>query len=402
MTPVLHDRVRGPRAAALAAFLVAGTPVLLQGQPVTVAGGQITLAGETALTLGPTDRWFFNYTDYRHSALRLARFDLGAAWRPAEQVEVLGDLRTENFDQLRVHALYVRVRPWPRRTFDLQAGRIPPAFGAYARRSYAADSPLVGYPLAYQYLTSLRPDALPATAGDLLRMRGRGWLSSFPVGSAAPAPGMPLVSAFRWDTGIQARVGSSPVELLAAVTTGTLSSPRLRDDNDGKQVSARVAVRPLVGLVLGVSAARGAYLSDSLGAVLDGAAGGGTARQMAWGADLEYSRGYWLARAEGVWSAWDLPLRSDPALRSPLRARGLMLEGRYKIRPGLYLAARADHLGFSRVAGTPWEAPVRRLEAGAGYSLRRNVLLKAVYQHSRREGTTASLSALAGQLVVWF
>ena len=397
MTLVAH----GPRAAFLALAVTAAAPGLLRAQPASFAGGRIRLAGETALTLGPADRWFFNYTDYRHNALRQARFDLGAAWRPAPQVEVVGDLRTENFDRLRVQALYVRVRPWPGRTFDLQAGRVPPAFGAFARRSYTADSPLIGYPLAYQYLTSLRPDALPATAFDLLRMRGRGWLSSFPLGSTTPAPGMPLVSAFRWDTGIQARLGFEPVELLASVTTGTLSSPRLRDDNDGKQVSGRVVVRPLVGLVMGVSAARGAYLSRSVAALVP-SSGGGADRQTAWGADLEYSRGYWLVRAEGVWSAWDLPVVSDPALASPLRARALMVEARYKVRPGLYVAGRADHLGFSRVRDTPWDAPVRRLEAGAGYAVRRNVVLKAVYQHSRREGTPASLSALAGQLVAWF
>ena len=101
----------------------------------------------------------------------------------------------------RAYAAYVRVRPWRRHRFDIQAGRIPPTFGAFGRRAYSTDNPLIGYPLAYQYLTSLRPDAIPATADDLLRMRARGWRSSFPVGSQTPGPGVPLVTAFRWDTG---------------------------------------------------------------------------------------------------------------------------------------------------------------------------------------------------------
>src|SRR5438445_5776950 len=46
------------------------------------------------------------------------------------------------------------------KNFDVQIGRIPPTFGAFARRTYANDNPLIGYPLAYQYLTSLRADAL--------------------------------------------------------------------------------------------------------------------------------------------------------------------------------------------------------------------------------------------------
>jgi hypothetical protein len=366
---------------------------------VTLAGGKVRLAGEATFTFGPGDRWFFNYTDYEYSALRLARLELGAAWRPARHLELVSDVRADNFHRLRIHALYLRLRPWPDRPLDVQAGRVPPAFGAFARRSYGADNPLIGYPLAYQYLTSLRSDALPTTAVDLLRMRGRGWRSSFTLG-AGPGPGLPLVSSVRWDTGVQVRVAAEPVELLAAVTSGTLSNPRLRDDNAGKQVTGRAVVRPVVGLVLGVSAARGPYLSRDLTAGLGGSWTGNT--QTAWGADLEYSRGYWLARAEGIWSAWDVPTFDDPLLAGPLRARGLMFEGRYKIRPGLYAAARVDHLGFNEVAGVDWDAPVWRVETGAGLSLRRNVIVKVVYQHSRREGTPARLRAFAGQLLAWF
>src|SRR5256886_9040457 len=57
--------------------------------------------------------------------------------------------------------------------FDIQAGRVPPTFGAFARRAYVSDNFLIGYPLAYQYLTSLRPDAVPANADELLRSEER-------------------------------------------------------------------------------------------------------------------------------------------------------------------------------------------------------------------------------------
>jgi hypothetical protein len=392
----------GRRRPLLALVLGLALPALAGAQPVSFAGGRVTVGGEAALSIGPQDRWFFNYTDYKYNALRLARFDLGIAFRPMARVEVVGDVRSENFDGPRILALYLRVRPFAGRTFDLQAGRIPPAFGAFARRSYAGDSPLIGYPLAYQYLTSLRTDALPATTGDLLRMRGRGWLSNFPLGVTAPAAGVPLVNAFRWDTGIQARIGSEPIEVLAAVTTGTLSNPRLRDDNDGKGISGRVAARPVVGLVLGLSGGRGAYLRRELVELVRTSPGEETARQTVWGADVEYSRGYWLVRAEGVWSTWALPALPDPALGTSLRARGLTVEGRYKIRPGLSAAVRGDHLDFSEVRGIPWDAPVWRAEGGLGFSVRRNVILKGVYQYNRRVGTPASLSAFAGQLVAWF
>ena len=113
-------------------------------------------------------------------------------------------------------------------------------------------------------------------------------------------------------------------------------------------------------------------------------------------------------RLETVVSAWHLPIVQAPALAQPLRAVSTSVEGRYRLRPGLYAAARYDHLGFSDVAGTnlaaPWDAPVSRVEAGAGYSIQRNLLLKVSYQHDSRDGGVLLRSAhmIAAQLVYWF
>ena len=84
------------------------------------------------------------------------------------------------------------------------------------------------------------------------------------------------------------------------------------------------------------------------------------------------------------------------------------LEGRYKIVPGLYAAARVEHLGFSDLVGStstlPWDAPVNRVEVGTGYSIQRNLLLKISYQHNTRDGGVLQRveNLGAGQLVFWF
>ena len=139
------------------------------------------------------------------------RLGLSASWRPADWLAFVGEIRSEDFEHPSAYAAYVRVRPWRSRAFDIQAGRIPPTFGAFGRHAYGTDNPVIGYPLAYQYLTSLRTDAVPATADDLLAMRARGWKSSFPVGSQTPGPGVPLVTAFQWDTGVQVRWKQGPI-----------------------------------------------------------------------------------------------------------------------------------------------------------------------------------------------
>src|SRR5262249_18723239 len=146
---------------------------------------------------------FFNFTDYEHNALRMFRVGVSGLWKATRWLEVVGDVRSEDLERLELLAGYGRIRPWSNHRLDIQAGISPPTFGAFSRRGYGADNPLIGYPLAYQYLTSLRPAAVPASAADLLRMRGWGWRSSFPIGSTTPRPGVPLVSALRWDSGVQ-------------------------------------------------------------------------------------------------------------------------------------------------------------------------------------------------------
>ena len=155
---------------------------LLPAGPIELARGTVTVSGDVTGTFGARDDTaFFNFTDYETNALRMFRVSLSGMWRPTGRFAFVSEIRSEDLKNVFAYALYARVRPWPNRAFDIQVGRIPPVFGAFARRSYSSDNPLIGYPLAYQYLTSIRPDAIPATADALLFMRGRGWRATYPV-----------------------------------------------------------------------------------------------------------------------------------------------------------------------------------------------------------------------------
>jgi hypothetical protein len=268
----------------------------LPSEPITFGGGRVVIGGDLAASVAPEDTGFFNYGDYEHSTLRQVRIGISGSVRATSRLSVLGEVRVDNFDHVVPFALYARVRPWPTRRFDIQIGRIPPTFGSFPRHAYGHENPLIGYPMAYQYLTSLRPDSAPLHAEELLRMRGRGWLSSFGAGNRAEDRGLPLVTAFSWDTGVQVSTGWRTLDVTAAVTNGSAASPRVRDDNQGKQIAARVAVRPVVGLVIGGSLAHGQFgnqrLIDETGAPDDR-----QFRQRAYGADLEYSRAHWMIRS---------------------------------------------------------------------------------------------------------
>lgn len=394
--------------------------------PVTVADGRLTLSGQASISVGSNDEGYFNYSSYQYSLLRLLRLDGTADLRVNDHLSVLGDLQAlASVDHgnwlLRPYALFARIRPWADRPVDIQAGLVPPVFGVFSRRAYGANDPLVGYPLAYQYLTSLRGNALPATVSDLLAMRGRGWLTRYPIGDTRPQAGLPVVDGLRYQSGVELHVGNlQPFEAAASWTSGALSAPSWEGGNAGQQFSGRFALRPAPGLILGVSGSRGTFLSSSL---RDSAAVSDVGDQRAIGFDAEYSRGHYLVRSEGVYSNSRIPL-AVPATRLALAAFGIDVEGRYRITPRLYAAARVDRLQFNDVAGpdgpTSWEYPVTRLQVGGGYLVTRHTLVKVEWQRNQRDVTASDVygggaygsqaasasynkaNLFSAQLVVWF
>jgi hypothetical protein len=391
---------------AAAVWVAAVQPAAAQplDRPYALAIGPVAFGGELSAVLGPTDDTaFFNYTDYELNALRMTRLRVNAAWRPRPTLALLAEVRAENFDDVEASGFYVRWQPWAARPLTIQAGRVPPVFGAFPRRAYGRDNPLPGAPLIYQYLTSLRADAVPQTMADLLRMRGRGWRPSYPIGADTIATGIPLVNAIRWDTGAQAAWQSARWELAAALTRGSPAVPVLRETNDGLQVSGRGAVRLWHGLSIGVSAARGAWLED--GPVRLAAAGLPTAdRQRVWGVDAEHGEGRWLLRGEWIHSAFDLPLAESPAGRTSLAASGGFGEMRFRPTPRWQLAARAGWLTFASLPDGPaWDYPVQRVDGSIGYRATRHLDIRTGYQYKwRRDGRGTTRGYPTLHLLYWF
>ena len=395
--------------AVLCALLVANAAYAqyLPSTPLTFASGKVVLSGDVQASIAPRDdEAWFNYTDYEHNALRMFRWSIAGEWRIASRLALLAEVRGEDAEAPRASAVYLRARPFASVPLDIQAGRIPPTFGAFGRRVYSTDNLLIGYPLAYQYLLSIRTDAIPANARELLAMRARGWLSSFSVGSSVPSTGVSPINGFRWDTGVAARFGTDRAQAAVAVTNGVLCDPRVGDNNDGKQISARFQAQPVMGLILGVSGARGAWLDRNLEARV---APGQDDAQQALGFDAEYSRGYWLIRSEFVRSTWDMPGVASAADAMDLVATTGWLEGRYRVGPRWYLAGRAERLTFSRIRAAaggveiPWDAPVSRIELGGGVYIQRNLVARVSVQSNQRDaGRVRHLTVLATQVLFWF
>ena len=381
---------------------------VLPSGPIETGRGTVTIAGAVDATFGSRDdEAFFNYTDYEHNALRVARLRVLGEWRIGSRLSVLGEARTENGDGAQLAALYVRWRPWSQRDFDVQIGRIPPIIGAFGRRAYGRDNVLIGTPLAYQYLTSIRPDALPASIDDLLRMRARGWRPSYSIGAQTIGPGLPIVSSFRWDTGLEAHWSHANVDAAASYTLGSPAAPVVRETNDGRTLAGRLAVRGPLGFTAGVSAARGDWIESS---VLQLVPAGlrGHASQSVIGADAEFGYLSWLVRGEVIRATFELPL-ANAGSAVTLPAWSSFVETRWRMWPRWQAAIRVERLAFGRVSsaavpgGTPWDAAVDRVEAALGFRLRRDVEVRAGWQQNWRAGGRVRARGFpAFQLLAWF
>ena len=391
--------------AVLCAGVTSASAQSLPAEPVTFADGRVVVGGEISATMAPEDTGFFNYSDYEHSTLREFRAGASLMVRATDRISVLGEIRSENLESPAAYALYARIRPLARYRLDVQIGRIPPTFGSFSRLVYGKDNPLIGYPLAYQYLTSLRADALPANVDELLRMRGRGWLSTYSIGNTTAARGVPLTSSLTWDTGVQVTSGWRAIDVTASVTNGTPSHPLVADDNNGKQVAMRVTGRLSPAFVLGTSFARGSFVGRGALAAA-GLADTGDYTQQAVGVDASYQAGHLVVRGEAIGTAWHLPLTGSASILD-LQAGALSVETKYSFLPGAYAAARVERLTFNRVIGsrrtTTWDAPVDRVEVGGGYYLQRNLIARASLQFNHRDGGRVTASRLAAaQLLFWF
>ena len=334
----------------------------LPSQPITLPGGHVVIGADVSFSTSPQDDGKPPSRLVQLHRLRAQHDAADARGRhrqhPHQRSSVVSrrDCAARTATAAALRALYVRVRPLDaERAIDIQAGRIPPTFGAFSRRVYGDGNPLIGYPLAYQYLTSLRPDAVPADADELLRMRARGWRPFYRIGNQTIATGMPLMTAFRWDTGVQVHVG--PERLLGERRRSPTAPSRIRAPRTTTAASRfpgalqwHAGHRPRAWRVRG---ARTAIWPTDVAELASGARG--------------------IRRTSAPWSRRGILTRSlAGARRRRLESlghadAGAVARRRQRIRrrhlqdpPGLFVAARVDRLTFSKVAGTDADAHLGR------------------------------------------
>jgi hypothetical protein len=237
-------------------------------------------------------------------------------------------------------------------------------------------------------------------------MRGRGWQPSYPIGAATLAPGVPLISASRWDTGLEAAWRRGVVEIAGAITLGSAAVPLVTDTNRGRQYSMRAGVSVPSGPTIGVSASQGDWVESGALAALP--AGTDRAnRQRVLAIDTEYGRGAWLLRAESIRARFEVPV-AGAATGARVSAWSSFGEARYRWHPRWQASARVEHMDFSRLtrpsdgASIAWEAPVRRVEAVLTFRATRTIDIRGGWQHNWRDGGRVTRRGVPVLSVLWW
>jgi hypothetical protein len=371
--------------------------------------GPVNFSGELDLVgLSRRGQENINVLNYGENPFHTTRIRLFADAPIQEHVHVFTEFTYDDGISLaRLFGGFVRLSDPKGRDIHLEAGKIPLHIGAFPNRSYAPKNALIGAPLLYQYHTDLRDDQVPVRGDDLVANRGRGYYTSYltPGLTGLGYTGGRTMTLFYencWDFGAAVLGTVAPLEFAAGVTNGTAGDPVMSDNNDGKQVLARLGFVPAPWIRAGVSGARGPYLGAGLNDDVPAGHSVDEYMQELVAGDLELSYSHGVLYSEYAYNRFQSPYVGN------LDSRAWYVEGKWTVIPGWYVAGRFDRMTFSDVplvAGgvTSWDANVWKREIGIGFKPSTRLIAKLVHQQSQVNVSPRVVHAfVAGQLSVVF
>lgn len=306
--------------------------------------------------------------------------------------EVLYDIDTD----VRINGAYVVINELAGQSWlNARLGLAPNVVGSFGLRStYFNSNPLVGVPLVWQYRTNLSA-AGTSTSASL-------------TGTAVePGGGVPILYDSCWNIQWELLGELGGLEYSIGMTPGSLSNPNRSRSVPGSTWLARVGYTPIPSVRVGVSGARGPYLSKptlGTGGALPYPDDPQDFVQTLVGGDVEVQAGAWVLNSEAYVVRWGTPLVSED-----LDAVGAYAEARFDFATGWYAAARLDGLHFNEIvtdpqtrARAPWDRDTMRSELALGYRVAREVLLKLDWQRTTVPDNDFEQNIFAAQLSTVF
>jgi hypothetical protein len=276
----------------------------------------------------------------------------------------------------RVDEAFLRWRPLGDQRLQIQAGKFATVFGNWVERHPFFDNAFLDAPLPYNRILPLNDRAVVPGAATLAARRHlpdnkAGWL--------------PVIWGPSYATGLAVFGALGQFDYALELKNASLAS---RPDTwspwqeyfDYPTMTGRLGWRPSATWAFGLSGSRGSYLLDEAAPALPPGEGRDDFMQTVLGADARWAWRRFQISGEVIAARFETPFTGD------LDVLSYYVEGRWKVNPALWLAARWGQQFFSDLAGRGWDRDALRAEIALGVKLTPDVLLKAQYSHTHESG----------------
>ena len=286
---------------------------------------------------------------------------------------------------VRADAYYLRLALVKDGRLNVVAGKSATLVGNWVTRHYSWDNPFVNAPLPYENVTIIWDRWAPSSPAEFL-----GYLRQ----PDRKADMLPMIWGPVYATGLSASGSTGPWDYGVEVKNAGLSS-RPADWPAGATgwrrptVSGRAGFRPTAAWNIGVSVSKGNYLTGDPGRTLQAGARLSDFHQTTVGQDLAYAHGHLQLWSEVFWTRFEVQRVGT------VTTSAYYVEGKYKLTPQLFLAARWGQQSFSEVNGAPWDGPASRAEVAIGYRFGRRLQAKAQYGRTTEDRPVAQGHRLA-------
>ncbi len=314
---------------------------------------------------------------------------------------------TEDALRVRLDELAVRFTVLERDRLNLQVGKFATIVGAWSARHRSWENPFVNAPLPFELVTAIWDDGPSRTAAQLLRRAHVEPLSDDAGVAGDKRRRLPMIWGPAYASGamIAGRLGRWDYA-LEAKNAALSARPSSWDLDDrpwgGPAWGGRVGFRPDERWNLGVSLARGVYLTRAGSEAVVSGSEAHDHRQTHLGLDLAFAH-----RRLQVWSEFHASRFAAPGV-GDVTTRGWYLETKYKFSPLVAGAVRWNAQEFSSIVTTDgrrvgWGREVRRLDLVLIRRLSTHAQVKLQYSPQRETpAPRRSTDAFAAQLTVRF
>lgn len=357
--------------------LVLFIPILLSAQ--IQVSGQLDLVAQDAGADDRSNKTFSGFSNFDG-----LRFRLFLDSPVNERTSVFVQFLLDNKD-LVPYGAYVRFQSLLDRSLNLHVGFIPNTVGIYGPRTYSDKNPLIGTPLIYIYHTALTTRGLFDGVDELHALRANGF-EQF---------GLPILYDACWNSGIELFGTAGKFDWSIAALAGSVTKPSVELSKNRPQLTTRLSYFPVPELTLSISGFFGPYFSTGSrpGDINLNNTGGGISLVLL------------LARTdiniEAFSSTWETPNFGE------LGSSGAFLDLKQGLGARMFVAGRIEgmrftELDYGEVLGVKsWDMPIDKWEAGLGYHIDRNSLVKVVYQNvSSSESAVLDDQFFAAQLSI--